>query len=125
MVEESKLGVALVKRACPICATPHDAEILLNKRLTRPAAKRVEEMHGKVIGMMEKPCDECQKLMDQGFLCVQVDESKTEDHSNPWRTGKQCVVKHEAMQRIINNPELLKKGVAFIPIDAWEKIGLP
>jgi hypothetical protein len=122
---ENKLGVALVKRACPICATPHDAEIVMNTRLSVPMAQRVEEMHGKVVGEMEEPCKECKELMSKGFLCVQVDEAKTEDHRNPWRTGKQCVVKLEAMKRLITDHKLLDKGIAFIPIDAWEKMGLP
>jgi hypothetical protein len=88
-------------------------------------ADKVKDLHGKVVGTMEEPCQECKDMMAVGFLCVQVDESKTEDHSNPWRTGKICVVKHEAMQRMVNDQKILEKGVAFIPIDAWDKLGLP
>lgn len=124
MSKENTLGVALVKRACPICAHVEDAEIVLNRVLTSFRAKEVEALHGQVIGYTEKPCKECQKLMEQGFLLIQVDESKTDDHSNPWRTGKQCVIKREVAERIFINVDLSKR-VAFMPINAWEKLKLP
>ena len=49
-MKESTLGVALVKEACPLCGALSDGPIVMNKRLSKSMAKRVEELHGKTIG---------------------------------------------------------------------------
>lgn len=105
------------------CGKTHNAEIVMNTRLTPSEAAKVKDLHGKVIGYMDKPCDECQSLIAQGTLLIQCDESKTDDTKNPYRTGKQCVVKPEAAQRIFGMPPTQR--VAFVTIEAWDKIGLP
>lgn len=77
------------------------------------------------------PCTKCQEYMQQGIIMISVDESKTTDKKNPYRSGGWVVVKDSAIIEILQNtnPELLaitlKSRVAFVPDDAWERLGLP
>lgn len=89
-MEEKKLGTAIVKYVCPICGQINEDAfaIVINKRLTKADAKKVEEMHDKVIGYSDKPCKECQKILDQdAFFVIGIDLEKSDDMENPWRTG--------------------------------------
>lgn len=76
-----------------------------------------------------EPCDECKGHMEQGVILISVDESKSEDLQNPWRTGGWCVVTEAFIKRVFNPPELVKtvleQRLAFMPDDAWDMIGLP
>ena len=74
---ENNLGVALTKSACKLCGKVEDDTIILNKVLTKHMAKKVEEMHGKVLDFMPEPCDECKSYMEQGILLISIDEEKT------------------------------------------------
>ena len=87
---KKNLGTALVKRLCPVCLKEQDSEILMNTVLTEKNADNIEAMHGKIIGFMEDACDECQEKLpkDKGSWLVVVDLDKTEDKSNPHRTGQ-------------------------------------
>lgn len=77
------------------------------------------------------PCNKCKEYMAQGIILISVDEEKSaKDINNPWRSGAWLVVKEDAVKRFgIEPPELLEdiltKRVAFIPDDAWDKLGLP
>lgn len=83
----------------------------------------------RTVVLNKEPCDNCRELMGRGIILISVDESKSEDRQNPWRSGGWCVVKDEAVRRMITTPELLdavlEKRMAFVPDDAWDKIGLP
>lgn len=76
-----------------------------------------------------EPCPKCKEFMTQGVILIGVDASKTTDPKNPYRDGNWCVVTAEAISRIVYPPtkadEIIRRRVAFIPTDAWEKIGLP
>lgn len=48
---------------CYFCGKDKN-EIVMTSVLTEANAKRVKEMHGKVID--KEPCDECKKIMEQG-----------------------------------------------------------
>jgi len=119
----SKLEVALVKEACPICGKAEDGPILMNTRLTEREAQKVKELHGQVIGYMDKPCSECQGLMEKGFLLIGVIEEKTEDRANPYRSGNQWVITMEAAKRMFKE-ESLSRGAAFIDMKVAVEIGL-
>lgn len=124
MSKEKVLGVALVKEACPLCGAAQDGPIVMNTRLGPQRAKDVEELHGKIVGYMDKPCGQCQALLDQGFLLIGVIEEKSDDPKNPWRSGHQWVVTHDYANRLFDgNPP--KKGAAFIDIKIAKQIGLP
>lgn len=75
------------------------------------------------------PCPECEKLMEQGVILISVDETKSTDRQNPWRTGGFAVVRDEAIERLVKPPELaqriLKVRMAFLPDEVWKALGLP
>ena len=73
------------------------------------------------------PCDKCKGLIADGVFLIEVDEAKTSDMKNPWRTGRLCVLRDEAIRRIFDEESAeaaCKKRVAFIEIEAYEAIGL-
>ena len=74
-------------------------------------------------------CDECKGYMEQGVILISVDESRSTDKDNPYRTGGWVVVRDKAIKRIIAPPELvrdvLKRRMAFVPDEAWDMLGLP
>jgi len=76
----------------------------------------------------KEPCHQCKKHMETGVIFISVDEEKTTDKENPYRTGGWCVVTAAFVEREIN-PEvakiLLKSRVAFVPDSVWDEIGLP
>jgi hypothetical protein len=66
--------------------------------------------------------------MKKGCLLLCVDEKKTTDPKNPYRTGPMAVVKDEAISRMFDaaTAEAVLKGrFAFVSDDAWTKMGLP
>ena len=78
---EPNIGVALVKELCPVCGKPMDGPIVMNKRLTKPQKKKVEDMNGKVIGFADHCCEECSKYKDEAVFFVSIDESKSSKDS--------------------------------------------
>lgn len=107
MKTENKLGVALVKELCPVCLKEMDGPIIMNKVLNERSAEKVEALHGKVIGLAETLCKECEELRTKdgadGVYLIGVDMSKTEDRNNPYRTGKIICVKREALIGVTYN----------------------
>jgi len=89
----------------------------------------VEAPRGKVWNM--EPCDECSSLMEQGIILISVadGEENKPNNDNPYRTGNFCVIKDEAIKRIINDSELcdhiLSIRYAFIPDEVWVLLDLP
>lgn len=108
--------VALVYSACPLCGKKMDERILLHKQL-----RDISKYDRQVIDIAPEPCEECKQHMKLGFLLIGVDESKTTDETNPYRTGQIWVLKHEAAEKIFDNTS---KGAAFITTEAAERIGL-
>lgn len=122
MADRNTLGVALTKLICPVCQKEVDGDIVMNTRLTEHNAKKVEEMHGKVVGIKDEPCDECKESAPGGVFMIECDESKTEDVNNPWRTGRVVALKEEAFKRIFDT--VPPKKVCYVPIGVFEKIGI-
>ena len=48
-----------------------------------------------------RPCDECKGYMEKGIILISVDESKSTDHKNPYRSGGWCVVKEELVKQAL------------------------
>lgn len=121
----NNLGVALVKELCPICCKEMDGPIVMNKRLTKPQKKKVEDIHGKVIGFADHCCEECAKYKDDVVFFVGIDESKSSKDSlkELYRTGQIVGIKKDA--DIVNNFKdyivTLKDNTKVIFID--EKAG--
>lgn len=127
-MKNSNLEVALVKECCPACTKEMDGSLVMNTRLTPGEAKKVKELHGKVVGFAKNFCEECLKLAEQGIIFIGVDESKTEDMRNPWRTGLFVVVKEDVVKNIVSDSgmleSILKKRMTYISQDVAEAIGL-
>jgi len=128
-MNESNLGVALTKELCVVCNKEVDGAIVMNTRLTKSMANKVEEMHGKVVGLSDKPCPECLEAVGDGVYIIEVDEAKTDDMSNPWRTGKQWGLKKEALEKMVEDKKMLaqtlSKQACYMPIEICEMFGLP
>lgn len=80
-----------------------------------------------------RPCDNCQKCMRLGIICISVREEKNADKENPYRTGGWCVLTEEAFRRVFEglraSPEIVedscKKRCCFLSDKVWDLIGLP
>lgn len=124
MNNEDKLGISLTKEACPACGALVDGPIIMNTTLTQEDADEARSFHGKVIGYLDKPCNDCQDLMSKGFLLIGVDMDRTEDENNPYRSGHQWVISEEGVDKtfVDINKDL---GYAFIDVGMAKYIGLP
>lgn len=122
-----KLGVALVKYICPICGQAKEdlQRIVLNNRLTKADAQRVESMHNQVVGFSDEPCKECQSYIDQGaFFIIGVDSDKLEDKNNPYRSGHLVGIK-KSSEFYKHLPEEYKhKDALFMDYREMEKLGM-
>ena len=90
--------------------------------------KDEEAPHKVCFGPGSEPCDDCKKHMDQGIILISVDESKTDDPKNPYRTGGWAVVREEMICRVFGGQmaeNVCKSRVAFLEDEAWDMIGLP
>ena len=126
-MEEKKFAASVVKYVCPICGQiDEDASaIVMNTRLTKADARKVEEMHNKVVGYSDKPCKECQKILDQdAFFVIGIDLDKSDDMKNPWRTGHLVGIK-KASEFYQHLPEECKgKNALFMDYREMEKFGM-
>ena len=127
-----KHGVNPTIPCCFFCGKQKNEIVLTGRRSKRNERGRVVDndvampMSGLVFN--REPCDECRKLMELGVILISVDESKSDDLANPYRTGGWAVVKDVALKSV--QPKslrdyILAKRVAFVPDDAWDKLGLP
>ena len=118
--ENDTFAVGMVN--CFFCGEPKG--IIMNTRLTKKNAKQIKEIHNHAIDY--EPCDKCKALMKQGIMFVSVRDG--ESGNNPYRTGKMCVIKEEAVKNMVS-PELyehLKRvRFGFIEDSIWEQLGLP
>jgi hypothetical protein len=121
---EDQLGIALVKEACRLCGGEVNDAIIMNRKLSKKNAKKVEELHGKVIGYAKEPCKDCKEAMTKGLLMIGVIEEKTEDEDNPWRSGHQWVIKKEKAEELFGE-NVAVQGAVFVDIKAAKQMGLP
>jgi hypothetical protein len=131
-MNNSNFEVALAKEVCQVCAKQFDGPIIMNERLTEQDAKQVRELHGKAIGYMKEPCEECQGFMEQGVVVIGIDPKNSDDMSNPYRTGDFVVVKdaffekqfgiNDDLDRTLN--VILDKRVTFMDSETMIKFGL-
>ena len=122
-----KVGVAMLKYICPICGQINEdaSTIAINSLLTETAAKKVKAMHNQVVGFSEKPCKECQSYIDKGaFLVIGIDAEKTDDMSNPYRTGHLVGIKKESEFYKHLPDEYKKKDAIFMDYKEMEACGM-
>jgi len=76
-----------------------------------------------------EPCDECREYMEQGIILISVDESKSDDMRNPWRTGGWVVVKEDLIERVFQPADtvvaILESRMAFVSDEVWDMMGIP
>ena len=118
-----KHGVNPAIPLCFFCLKPKN-EILLPGKMRND----MEAPRNAVWDM--RPCDECKGYMEKGIILISIDESKSADHENPYRSGGWCVVKEELVKRALGGSkelaeQTLRVRVAFITDEVWDKIGLP
>lgn len=112
-----KHGVNCTIPHCFFCGEAKN-ELILAGRLPHDA----EAPKGKVWD--KNPCDKCKGHMEQGIILISVKNG--EEGDNPYRTGGWVVIREEAFSRIFNGCDAaIKKRVAFVPDEVWDKIGLP
>ena len=123
----SKVGAALLKYVCPICGQINEdaSAIAINSLLTEKTAKEVEDMNNKIVGFSEKPCKECQSYIDKGaFFVIGIDSEKSDDMSNPYRTGHLVGIKRES-EFVKHLPEeYQKKDAIYMDYREMEKFGM-
>lgn len=127
-MSDHPLGVALIKYACPICGNVNEdatAIALGSKFNNKKNVERVESMHNKIVGFSDKPCKECQSYIDQGALfIIGIDSEKSDDMSNPYRSGHIVGIKRES-EFVKHLPEeYQKKDAIYMDYREMEKIGL-
>jgi len=117
-----KHGVNPCIPKCFVCGEDKN-EILLMGRLKGD----MEAPKGMVFD--QSPCEQCKEYMKQGIILISVDEEKTDDPQNPWRTGGWAVIKQSAVERMPLDDRFkrsaLKKRVAFLADKIWDSFGLP
>lgn len=98
---------------CPACHRPDAGGV------TTPLDD-YEQIHQNGI------CSECRELMKLGVVCLSVRDGETAP--NPYRTGCMCVLKVEAIRRMLV-PEaaenIIAQRVCYIPDHDWDQLGLP
>lgn len=88
------VAVALVYEACPVCGKLMNEQIIMNKTLTKKAAKEIEEANGKCIGYSKDACDSCSEHKDECVYAVAIDPTRSGD-DGIYRTGQiACVNKN-------------------------------
>lgn len=100
------------------------------KALAEAGAEVVNgEAPRKGVVLDKEPCDTCKGYMEKGVILISVDEARSDDMENPYRTGEWCVMSVDYIERVFQPPELveqvLAKRMAWVPDDAWEMLGLP
>lgn len=120
----NNLEVALTKQLCPVCLKEYDGDIVMNSLLTEKYASQVKELHGKITGFMDHICDECKETIGDGVYIIGCIESKTQDFSNPFRSGDIVGIKKEAAERLFNNNKAIEKQCCYMDIEVMKQIGL-
>ena len=121
---KNKIGTALVKELCPVCTKEMDSSILMNTKLTEKAAEEVNNLHNSIVWSKEL-CDDCKAMKSQGFILIGAVEAKTEDTTNPYRSGNIWCVKQEVAEELFAPHGAPKSGIAFIDVNVAEQMKLP
>jgi hypothetical protein len=121
-----KYGVNPTMPVCFYCQHETGEVALLGRVVDKKTGKEVEAPRHMILD--HTPCDACKEWMEKGVILISVKNSTTSG-DDPLRTGGWCVVKDEALARFITPPallmDMLKKRVAFVSDELWDKIGLP
>ena len=70
-------------------------------------------------------CEECTEMKSKGFILIGAVESKTEDATNPYRSGNVWCVTQEVAEEVFKPHGAPKSGVAFIDVKVAHAMALP
>jgi len=114
---------------CFYCNKPKDI-LLVGARVQKFKEAGLADSTGKMnhqIGVTNMaPCSKCAGYMKQGIILISCKDDG--DTKNPYRTGGWLVIKEEALGKVIDIKlfeQLQINRFAFVPDDAWDKLGLP
>lgn len=109
-----KSYVTMEQKVCFVCGEKFDTgNILLDRHLCNRFERNTVTGYGH--------CPECQNKLDEGFVfLIVVDESKSPNEKEPWRTGEIVTIKKEVCADIFTDCQI--EAVGFITTDAFEKI---
>lgn len=114
---------------CHICGAEKN-EIIIAGKITipanRPGGPAVDAEAPKAAIWNNTPCDTCIELMKQGVILIEVLNDEQPEDGNPFRTGRQLVVKDAAILKIVNPTDLaaniIRARMAYVPVEAFETI---
>ena len=124
MSEEKKIGVAIVHELCPICTRETDESLFVNTKLTEKDAEEVKKMDGQIV-WSKTFCKECQDMKARGFILIGAVEEKTEDTTNPYRSGNIWCVEQEVAEQLFAPHGAPKSGIAFVDVKVAAQMQLP
>lgn len=105
---DKKLEVALTKEICPVCCKEQFGQIIMNQKLTEDEAKKVKELHGKIVGWSEKPCKECIEVFkgEEGtYLVGIIPEESGNTMDEIFRSGHIIGLSKEGIKIFLDNME--------------------
>lgn len=102
-----KSHVSMEQKVCFICGRTYDTgALLLDTRLQKTFERYTVTGHGQ--------CKDCDEKINEGRIAlIGVDEEKTTNPNNPWRTGELVFLREEAFKKMFN-VELPPKKIAFV-----------
>ena len=124
MSKKNVVGIALIRELCPVCTKENDGSILINQKLTEKAAQEVEKLHESV-QWSKNLCPDCQTMKDRGFILIGAVEAKTEDATNPYRSGNVQCVEHKVAEDLFKPYPPPASGIAFVDVTVAQQMGLP
>lgn len=113
--------VSLVQYACPVCGKSCEDAVVMNKILTEDNAKKVKDLHKKIIGYSDHLCEECSKYKENAVFLIEIDSEKSDMKSmeTMYRTGKYATIKSDS--KLVKDAEnfiiKLKDNAKIIFID--------
>ena len=123
-MEKKKVGTALIHELCPVCTKEMDSSILINTKLSERAAADVEKLHG-IVKWSPEWCEDCKDMKTKGFILIGAVEAKTDDATNPYRSGNIWVVTQEVAEELFAPHGAPKSGVAFVDVTIASQMELP
>jgi hypothetical protein len=108
MSKELQVDVAVVHEICPGCNKDMNEHLIIghNLRTTTPIH---DQVHNKAIGISATLCDECQASVPNGIMLIGVDMARTEDMSNPYKSGSIIGLTEEAFKRNFDEAPPMQK----------------
>mgnify|MGYP006910061824 CR=1 FL=1 len=70
-------------------------------------------------------CENCQDMKSRGFIFIGAVEDKTEDATNPYRSGNVWCVEQEVAEQVFAPHGAPASGIAFIDVKVADAMKLP